>query len=82
MSGLTREETTKLYLEKNDNYSRMPIKRGTGQSLEVATAYRSDQGRYYVSVGNNIHAASDVRDEELVQYKSTDALVEDGWVID
>ena len=82
MSELTREETTKLYLEKNSDYSQMPIKRGTGQSLEIATAYRSEYGRYYVNVGSNIHAASSVRAGKLIQYKSTDALVGDGWIID
>ena len=82
MSGLTREETTKLYLEKNDAYSQMPIKRGTGASLEVATAYRSVHGWYYVSVGDNIHASNSGRLGDCIKYKSTDALIEDGWIID
>ena len=85
MSELTREETTKLYLEKNDDYSKIPIKRGSGERLEIATAYRTDGGFYRVSVGDNIHAHPIGKrsiNGELISYAKADDLIGDGWIID
>lgn len=82
MSKLTREETTKLYLEKNDDYSKIPIKRGSGEGLEVGTVFRSERGWYYVKIGENIHVANPSLSDNLVPYKSPASLVDDGWIID